>query len=273
MLLALRLYARLRTPFREEGFCGNISRQGPADGGSREVVTSGFRQGAGLVVDTLVPVGGAVGVEAPTYNGFLGILRAKGCEDRAHRMRCGGNDSAALEKAMAEQELRLVYSIPTYHNPTGRNMSLSRRREILRLCAEHDVPILGGRIQRGAAPAGNVTPPSALRGSEGVAHAGSFLRCCFRASAWAGSSRPKPLYRYLTHEKYNQDIHTPPLYAGRAAAMLHRGSSRPTYQAHARALSGRLDALYDALDRHFAGRAKWARVEAGFPPGSNFRKR
>ena len=89
-----------------------------------------------------MPVGGAVGVEAPTYNGFLGILRARGAKTVPIECDAEGMIPAALEKAMAEQELRLVYLIPTYHNPTGRNMSLSRRQEILRLCAEHDVPIL-----------------------------------------------------------------------------------------------------------------------------------
>ena len=66
------------------------------------LVTSGFRQGAGLVVDTLVPVGGAVGVEAPTYNGFLGILRARGAKTVPIECDAEGMIPAALEKAMAE---------------------------------------------------------------------------------------------------------------------------------------------------------------------------
>ena len=134
-------YTRGYEPFRE--FLREyLTGKGLRMENQEVLVTSGFRQGAGLVVDTLVPVGGAVGVEAPTYNGFLGILRARGAKTVPIECDAEGMIPAALEKAMAEQELRLVYLIPTYHNPTGRNMSLSRRREILRLCAEHDVPIL-----------------------------------------------------------------------------------------------------------------------------------
>ena len=36
---------------------------------------------------------------------------------------------------------RLVYLIPTYHNPTGRNMSLQRRQEVLSLCRARGVPL------------------------------------------------------------------------------------------------------------------------------------
>lgn len=257
-------YTRGYEPFREflrEYLTGKGLRMEEQE----VLVTSGFRQGAGLVVDTLVPVGGAVGVEAPTYNGFLGILRARGAKTVPIECDAEGMIPAALEKAMAEQELRLVYLIPTYHNPTGRNMSLSRRREILRLCAEHDVPILEDGFNEELRFRGECHPAiKALRGSEGVVYAGSFSKVLFPGIRVGWVVAPKPLYRYLTHEKYNQDIHTPPL----LQAALRQYCIEGHLDRHIKRTRGlyreRLDALYDALDRHFAGRAKWARVEGGF---------
>ncbi|MGI5884541.1 MAG: PLP-dependent aminotransferase family protein, partial [Candidatus Spyradocola sp.] len=80
--------------------------------GQEILVTSGFRQAAGLVVETLVSPGEAVAVEAPTYNGFLGVLRA--CGARALPVECDEEGMRPSELARAlDAGARLVYLIPT----------------------------------------------------------------------------------------------------------------------------------------------------------------
>ena len=47
-----------------------------------------------------------------------------------------------LEQALKEQKIKFVYLNPTFQNPTGRTMSLGRRKEIIAICQRYQVPII-----------------------------------------------------------------------------------------------------------------------------------
>ena len=257
-------YTRGYEPFREY-VRQYLEGKGLHMDGQEVLIVNGFRQGAGLVVETLVDAGGCVAVEAPTYNGFLGILRARGAQ--AVPVACDeeGMIVSELEKAISEKQIQLVYLIPTYHNPTGRNMSLKRRQEILALCREHDVPILEDGFNEELRFRGECHPAiKALEGAENVVYAGSFSKVLFPGIRIGWVVADKGLTRYLVHEKYNQDIHTPPL----LQAALREYCLEGNLDRHINRTRGlyreRLDALYGALEKHFAGRATWQKVEGGF---------
>ena len=160
---------------------------------------------------------------------------------------------------------RLVYLIPTYHNPTGRNMSLQRRQEVLALCRARGVPLLEDGFNEELRFRGECHPAiKALAGSEDVIYAGSFSKVLFPGLRVGWVAAPAALTRYLVHEKYNQDIHTPPL----LQAALRQYCLDGSLDRHIKRVRGlyreRLDALYDALERRFSGRARWEKVEGGF---------
>lgn len=257
-------YTRGYEPFREY-VRQYLEGKGLRLNGQEVLIVNGFRQGAGLVVDTLVDAGEAVAVEAPTYNGFLGILRARGAQ--AVPIDCDeeGMLPEKLEAAIEAKNIRLVYLIPTYHNPTGRNMSLRRRQEILELCRQHDVPILEDGFNEELRFRGECHPAiKALEGSENVVYAGSFSKVLFPGIRIGWVVADKALTRYLVHVKYNQDIHTPPL----LQAALREYCLEGNLDRHINRTRGlyreRLDTLYCALEKHFTGRAVWQKVEGGF---------
>lgn len=257
-------YTRGYEPFRQY-VRQYLTGKGLRMDGQEVLIVNGFRQGAGLVVDTLVNAGDSVAVEAPTYNGFLGILLARGAQAVPIECDAEGMKPDALEEAIRSRDIRLVYLIPTYHNPTGRNMSLKRRREILRLCRRCDVPILEDGFNEELRFRGECHPAiKALDGAENVVYAGSFSKVLFPGIRVGWVVADQSLTRYLVHEKYNQDIHTPPL----LQAALRQYCIEGNLDRHIKRTRGlyreRLDALYDALERYFTGRAVWQKVEGGF---------
>src|SRR3954452_9149961 len=73
-------------------------------------------------------------VEAPTYDRPLLVLRDLGAETVGIAMDEEGLDPDALEEALAPGEKpRLVYTIPTFKNPSGRPFSTERRRWLVEL--------------------------------------------------------------------------------------------------------------------------------------------
>ncbi|HZQ15423.1 MAG TPA: PLP-dependent aminotransferase family protein [Gaiellaceae bacterium] len=109
---------------------------------SRIFLTNGSLQGFVFLAQRLAP-GRRVLVEQPTYDRPLKILRELGA-DVVHVDGDGdGLDPDALERALAAgPPPAFLYLIPTFQNPSGRTLTLERRRRVVELAAEHDLLVL-----------------------------------------------------------------------------------------------------------------------------------
>ena len=90
--------------------------------GQELIIVNGFRQGVELVTRVLVDEGTRVLVEAPTYNGVIGVLKSRMADIGAVDMDAQGMDPERLEREILKKRPALVYCVPTYQNPTGINM-------------------------------------------------------------------------------------------------------------------------------------------------------
>jgi DNA-binding transcriptional MocR family regulator len=84
---------------------------------------------------TLVPFGGPMIVESPTYFGALGVLRSLGLRAVPVAVDEHGMRTDLLEAALASSKARAVYLQPAFANPTGVSLSAARRAEVLELVA------------------------------------------------------------------------------------------------------------------------------------------
>ena len=74
----------------------------------------------------------------------------------------------------------MVYCVPTYQNPTGINMPMERRREVLRVCSKYRVPLLEDGFNEELRFRGESYPTLKAMDSEGVViYAGSFSKVLF----------------------------------------------------------------------------------------------
>jgi DNA-binding transcriptional MocR family regulator len=105
------------------------------------LITSGAQQAISLVAGLLVPRGETVAVEDPTYIGAIDVFSAAGARLLPVSSGPAGVDVARL-RPMLETRPRLLYLVPTYHNPTGGLMPEASRREIARLAAEFQIPVV-----------------------------------------------------------------------------------------------------------------------------------
>ena len=110
-------------------------------------IVTGAAQGIGLVCDTLLNPGDVVLVETPTFPGTIRTLKSYGVELIPIEMDSEGVKLAAIEDALTALEKKgkkpkFLYCIPTHQNPTGKTLSLERRKQLLTLCSEHQLLIL-----------------------------------------------------------------------------------------------------------------------------------
>ena len=128
-----------------------LAQQGPMATPEDVIVTSGAQQAIELVVRLLVPHGSPVIVERPSYYGVINALRSVGARILEVPIESDGMDIEKLEAHLARHRPRLIYTNPTFQNPTGVTTSLEKRHSILALARKHGVVDPGRRSQFGAA--------------------------------------------------------------------------------------------------------------------------
>ncbi|NQW31726.1 MAG: PLP-dependent aminotransferase family protein [Actinomycetales bacterium] len=107
------------------------------------VVTAGSQMGLDLVTKIFCDPGDTVIVESPSYLGALGVFRSYQCNVVHVAMDQQGLDPQSLREALTENSrVKFIYTIPSFHNPAGLTQSYERRKEILGIAQEFNVPIL-----------------------------------------------------------------------------------------------------------------------------------
>jgi len=105
-------------------------------------IMSGSQQGLDLLGKILINEGDVVLVEAPTYLGALQSFQPYGPRYVEIPTDEHGIDTGALEGVLKANRAKLLYAIPNFQNPTGRTLSLERRRRLLELTAQYGVLVV-----------------------------------------------------------------------------------------------------------------------------------
>lgn len=107
------------------------------------VVTPGSQMALDLVVKIFCDPGDTVLVESPSYVGALGVFRSYQCNVVHVAMDEYGLCPESLGQALSSnQNVKLIYTIPSFQNPAGLTQNQQRREEILAVATKFGVPIL-----------------------------------------------------------------------------------------------------------------------------------
>lgn len=187
---------------------GLSARQGTTLEPEHLIVLSGSQQGLWLVARALLAPGETVLVEMPTYLGALRVFAAAGL--RVVGVHCDreGMLPEALHIALERYRPRLIYCLPTFQNPSGTTMSLSRRQMLLEMARRYQTPILEDD------PYGELfysdTPPpplAALDQSGSVLYLGTCSKMLFPGARLGWIAAPRPVIGQLGAMRQYIDLH------------------------------------------------------------------
>lgn len=145
-------------------------------------LTNGSSGAIDLICRTLINPGDVIITESPTYMGTLRNFKAVMADVRSVPMDEDGMLMEPLESLIDElrdagRTIKFIYTISTFHNPTGATLSEARRLRLLQLAAEHNILILDddayGELYFEARPP---TALSAMAGGYGVLTVGTFSK-------------------------------------------------------------------------------------------------
>ena len=106
------------------------------------LITSGSQQAIDLIARTFVAPGDAVLVESPTFLTALDVFEGRGAKLIGIPVDADGMRVDVAAALVERYRPRLIYTIPTAHNPTGVAMSDDRRRRLAALARQHNLLVL-----------------------------------------------------------------------------------------------------------------------------------
>ena len=174
------------------------------------IIVSGGQQAIDLTVKTLVNEGDTVLVEAPSFIGGLNSLRSYGANLKGIRVSEDGLDTDAVEEIVKKEKIKLIYTIPTFQNPSGITMSLAKRKKLLELAVEYDFYILEdnpyGELRfRGE----NIATIKSLDTEGRVIYAGSFSKTLSAGMRLGWAIAREDIMKKMIYCKQVADVHTP----------------------------------------------------------------
>ena len=104
------------------------------------LITSGAQQGLSYLAKGLITPGSVVVVENPSYPGALDTFRAYGARTVGVSMDDNGMRMDDLERILQENQgnVPFIYTIADFQNPTGRTLSVERRKQLVELAEKYD---------------------------------------------------------------------------------------------------------------------------------------
>ena len=236
---------------------------------ARVILTNGGLQGIAFVFEELLAQRpGRVLVEGPTYDRPLKLLARLGDRLGAEvvplPMDDEGLDPDALERELAAGAA-FLYTIPTFQNPSGRTLSAERRRRVVELAVEHDVPVLEDDPY-GLVRYEGEAPPSLfeLEGGERVLYTSSFSKTVAPGLRVGWFVLPAELAARIEERAVSTYISPPFITQATIFELHHRDAFEPNLARIQGLLLDRRDAMLAALERELGGRATWSRPDGGY---------
>ena len=235
------------------------------------LVSGGNSQALDQVLTMLTEPGDVVFVECPTYNLALGIIADHPVDVVGVPMDEDGLDVEALEAAVGEvrasgRRPRLLYTIPTFHNPAGVSLSAPRRRSLLELARREDLILVEDDVYRELAYDGEAPPALRTLDPEApVVRLGSFSKSLAPGLRLGWFDAPAALRERLAAAGFVESGGCVSQFsASVVAALLEAGA----YGAHVAALrlayASRRDALAGALRERLPAGAHVTVPSGGF---------
>jgi 2-aminoadipate transaminase len=234
------------------------------------MVTSGGQQAIDLAIRTFIDPGDVVLAEGPTYPGAVPCFTTY--EADVHHIPI---DNDGLQVDLVEERLlrlraqgkrvKLLYTIPNFHNPGGVTMSLERRERLVQIAHEHELLIVEdnpyGQIRFEGEPL-----PSLYQLDDGagwVFYTSTFSKILAPGLRVGWVVAPPPVLRKMNLGKQGADLCSSPINQRFVLEYLRRYDWRDHVTRLNGIYRGRRDAMLRALEEEFPPEATWTRPNGG----------
>lgn len=240
-----------------------------ADPRTEVMVTTGSQQALDLVSRLFIDPGDIIIVDSPTYLQALSAFKQFNPEFLSipvddDGMRIDLLEGELRQLAMRGRRPKLLYTVPSYHNPTTTVLSMERRRRILELAEEYDFLILEdnpyGYISfEGSMP----TPIKAMDRSGRVLYMSTFSKIVSPGLRIGWIAARGEFVARMAEAKSNIDICSDGLSQYVAAELLRGGFVEKQIGHITNVYRRKRDLMLEAMETRFPEAAEWTKPKGG----------
>ena len=229
------------------------------------IIVSGAQQGIDLTAKCLLNEGDVVLCEDPSFVGALNAIRSYNPRLVGIPMESDGMDLLALEQALkTEKNVRMIYVIPNFQNPSGVTMSLEKRRVLYRLAKQYGVVILEDNPYGDLRYEGEHIPAIKTLDTEGlVVYCGTFSKIISPGLRVGYVVANRALMPKIIVAKQCSDVHTCILSQMICDQFLTSCNMDAHFSNLQKIYRAKLTLMLDAMEEAFQGRVAYARPQGG----------
>lgn len=213
------------------------------------MITSGSQQAINLVAQVLLKPGDLVLVESPTYNVAIDLFRSMNVRLLSIPVDDQGMQVENLEAILKQNQPKLIYTTPTFHNPTGTCLSSQRRHQLVILANRYNIPILEDDYVGNIRFEGRMEPAlKSLDRTGGVIYAGTFSKLLMPSLRIGFLIASGPILNRLLAHKYVTDLVTSDLLQQALREFINVGRYHTHLRRVCQAYRQRRDTTAEALE-------------------------
>jgi len=249
-----------------------VEKKGISMEGQDIIITTGSQQALALVSKLFLNPGDTVIVEIPSFIGaiaafysFMGGLEGVEVDEK-------GIIIEDLEKKLEHlkklgKEVKFIYTIPNFNNPSGITLSIDRRKRLLEVANRYEIPIVeddpyGDFYFTG--DENDYRPIKSLDDSGTVLYLGTFSKVLSPGIRLGWIIAREDIIAKLELQKQSFDACTPLLSQVIAEDYMKRGYIESYIVKMRKIYKTKRDAALKALERYMPPEVKWTKPEGGF---------
>ncbi len=229
------------------------------------IITSGGQQAIEMTAKIFLNEGDVVLCEDPSFVGALNAFRSYGAKLVGVSMDDEGMKMDELEeKLRLEKNVKIIYTIPTFQNPTGTTMSLARRKKLLELAEEYDVIILEDSPYFELRFRGEHIPTIKSMDTNGrVIFSGSYSKILAPGIRLGFACADKKIINKLTVAKQVSDVHTNLFFQMLTTEYLDKFNVDEHIRKICDMYRIKADKMIECIDREFSPKVSFTRPDGG----------
>ena len=250
------------TPLREAmvDYLGNKGINVTAD---QVLIQSGSQGVLDSLCKVLISKGDKIAVEAPTY---LGAIQAfKPYEPQFVRMDMDedGLIPESLEEVLKNHKIKFVYTVPTFQNPTGRSISLERRKKIAGIIIKYGALLVEDDPYSNLRYTGKPLPAIKTMAPDNVVYITTLSKVLAPGLRIGVVAAPELISNWMVIVKQGVDLHTSTFSQAIAAEYLAGGYLDDQLPRIIELYRPKHAAMLAALDKYFPDGFTFSKPEGG----------
>ncbi len=255
-------------PFREE-IVKWLGREKAGIKPENILVTAGSQQGLDIIAKVFLDPKDIVILELPSYIGGLQAFtayRAKmiGVPQDMEGIRTDLLETVLEKLAKRKKKPKFIYVVPDFQNPSGMTMSLERRKKLLKLAYEYEIPLIEDSPYRDLRYAGEPIPPIyGLDTEDQVIVLGTFSKILCPGLRLAWIMAPTTWMDRLVVAKQSMDLCSPTYTQLMVSEYMKRGFLSKQIEIIRKAYGKKLKVMLEALEKYMPKGVEWSKPEGG----------